>query len=77
MPKAQAQGSTGRADRSISTSMSVSPAGHEARGQRSGGCGKSMSAAAELCSGVETSQLRRESTPEAEAEHQHTLRPSL
>ena len=31
---------------------------------------KSRSAAAELCSGVETTQLRWESTPEAEAQHE-------
>ena len=44
------------------------PTDHEARGQRCSGCGKSRSAAADLCSGVET-QLRRDRDPEAEAEH--------
>ena len=37
---------------------------HEVRGQRNDGCGKSESAAAELCLGVETTQL------EAEADHE-------
>ena len=47
------------------------PTDHEACGHRSSGCGKSESAAAELCSGVETTQLWRERTPEAKAEHRH------
>ena len=47
------------------------PTGHEACGHRSSGCGKSESAAAELCSGVETKQLWRECTPKAKAEHRH------
>ena len=41
------------------------PTDHEAHGHRSSGCGKSESAAAEL------TQLRWESTPEAEAENRH------
>ena len=38
--------------------------------QSNSGCGKSQSAAAELCSGVETTQLWRDVHPEAEADHQ-------
>ena len=47
------------------------PTDPEARGHRSSGCGKSEAAAAELSSGVESTQLWQECTPEAKTEHHH------